>query len=61
MVKPLRPGQRAPASGQYEIVNRRGTPTGAERTVVRDEPMPPTPRQGWGFVLVDRTQTKPRG
>jgi hypothetical protein len=54
---PLKPGQRAPASGQYGIVGPRGGPTGAERTVVRDEPLPPTPEPGQQYILVDPTKT----
>ncbi len=34
----FRPGQKAPRSGQYEIVGPRGGRTGVERTVVRNEP-----------------------
>ncbi len=37
---PLKPGQTAPKSGQYEIVGPRGGRTGEERTVVRGEPLP---------------------
>ncbi len=33
MAKSLKPGQKAPASGQYEIVGPRGGGTGKERTV----------------------------
>lgn len=54
--KPLKPGQPAPASGQYEIVGPRGGHTGQERTVVRNKPIPPTPLAGQRMVLVDRTR-----
>lgn len=50
--KPLKPGSPAPASGQYEIVGPRGG-RGPERTVVRREPLPPTPKPGSGYRLVD--------
>lgn len=53
---PLRPGQATPASGQYEIVGPRGGRTGEERTSVRGEPLPPTPKSGQGYVLVDPTR-----
>lgn len=53
----LRPGQPAPLSGQYQIVGPRGG-QGAERTVVRREPLPPTPAPGSTYRLVDRTKTK---
>lgn len=49
----MKPGQPAPRSGQYEIVGPRGGRTGEERTVVRGEPLPPTPGPGQGFRLVD--------
>lgn len=56
MSKPLKPGETAPRSGQYEIVGPRGGRTSQERTVVRGEPMPPTPKAGQGFRLVDPTK-----
>ncbi|EQM78216.1 hypothetical protein [Microbacterium maritypicum] len=52
----LRPGEIARQSGQYEIVGPRGRRTGDERTVVRGEPMPPTPKPNMSFNLVDRTK-----
>lgn len=54
----LKPGQEAPFSAQYEIVGPRGGRTGEERTVVKGEPMPPTPRPGMGYIPVDRTKHK---
>lgn len=53
-----RPGQKAPASGQYEIVGPRGGRTGDERTVVRGEPFPPTPEPGQRYRIADRTKNK---
>jgi hypothetical protein len=53
----LRPGQTAPLSGQYQINGPRGG-QGPERTVVRGEPLPPTPMPGSTYTLVDRTKTK---
>ncbi len=50
-----KPGQKAPASGQYQIVGPRGG-NGPERTVVRGEPLPPTPSAGSKYRLVDRTK-----
>ena len=58
MTKPLRPGETAPASGQYEIIGPRGGHTGDERTVVRGEPLPPTPAPGQSYQIVDRTKNK---
>ena len=51
---PLKPGERAPASGQYERVGPRGGRTGHEVTVVRGEPMPPTPSPGSTYRIADR-------
>jgi hypothetical protein len=56
--KNLNPGQKAPASGQYEIIGPRGGKTGVERTVVRGEPLPPPPMAGEKYKLVDRTKTR---
>lgn len=58
MTKPMKPGQTAPRSGQYEIVGPRGGGTGKERTVVRGEPLPPTVKPGQGYRLVDATKNK---
>lgn len=52
----LSPGDKAPRSGQYEQVGPRGGRTGAERTVTRGEPLPPTPRKGMGYILTDPTK-----
>lgn len=49
-------GEKAPYSGQYEIVGPRGGRTGKERTITKGEPMPPTPSGGQGYILVDRTK-----
>lgn len=58
MAKPLKPGQTAPRSGQYGIIGTRGGDTGKERTVTRGEPLPPTPKPGQGYRLVDPTKNK---
>jgi hypothetical protein len=47
----LKPGQTAPRSGEYGIVGPRGGETGKERTVVRGEPMPPTPKPGQRYAM----------
>lgn len=54
---PLKPGQPAPASGQYQQVGPRGG-KGKEVTVVRREPLPPTPQKGGTYKLVDPTKNK---
>jgi len=53
--KKLTPGTRAPVSAQYEILGPRGGRTGVERTVVRGEPLPPTPNPGETYRIADRT------
>lgn len=52
--KSYKPGEKAPTSGQYEMVGPRGG--GKERTVVQGEPLPPTNRPGQKYVLRDRTK-----
>lgn len=54
--KLFKPGQKAPRSGQYEIVGPRGGKTGVERTVVRGEPLPPPESKGQRFRLTDPTK-----
>jgi hypothetical protein len=56
MAKTLKPGQTAPRSGQYERIGPRGAPTGKEVTVVKGEPLPPTPKPGEKYKLVDPTK-----
>lgn len=53
----LKPGSRAPFSGQYQIMGPRGG-KGPERTVVKGEPLPPTPSPGSKYKLVDKTRTR---
>ncbi|NUL43743.1 hypothetical protein F7P69_00810 [Cellulosimicrobium funkei] len=52
----FKPGQTAPASGQYSIHGPRGADIGTERTVVRGEPLPPTPKPGQVYRLTDPTR-----
>ena len=53
-----KPGEEAPASGQYEIIGPRGGETGIERTIVKGETLPPTPDKGQEYVIVDRSKNK---
>lgn len=53
----LKPGQKAPFSGQYQEVGPRGR-KGHEVTVVKGEPLPPTTLAGSTYKLVDRTKNK---
>jgi len=55
--KGYRPGQKAPVSGQYQIIGPRGS-KGPERTVVKHEPLPPTPKPGSTYRIKDKTKTK---
>jgi hypothetical protein len=36
-----RPGEKAPVSGEYEIIGPRGGDTGKERTSIQGERLPP--------------------
>jgi len=54
----LKPGQKAPASGQYERVGPRGGRTGDEVTGVRGKPLPPTPTPGSTYRIADRTKNE---
>jgi len=58
MAKKYSPGEKAPVSGQYGILGPRGGDTGKERTVVKGEPLPPTPGPGQSYIIVDRTRNK---
>jgi len=51
--KPLKPGMSVPYSGQA-----RNNSTRTEVTVVRGERMPPTPKAGQTYTMVDRTKHK---
>ena len=55
----IKPGQACPTSGQYKIVGPRGGFAGSnEVTSVQGKPMPPTPKPGQQYVLVDATSHK---
>lgn len=53
----LRPGQNAPASGQYQQIGPRGG-KGREITSVKGETLPPGPTKGTTYTLVDATKNK---
>jgi len=53
----LKPGRKAEQSGQYQQIGPRGG-KGREVTVVRGEPLPPTPKKGMTYKLVDATKNK---
>jgi hypothetical protein len=57
--KIVKPGEPCPDSGQYRRVGPRGgDPGGGEITGVRGKPMPPTPKPGQGYKIVDPTKHK---
>ena len=54
----LKPGQKAPASGQYGVVGPRGGKLNKEGPVVKGEPMPPTQKPGQTYVMNDPTNNQ---
>jgi len=58
MTPTYKPGQKAPTSGQYGVVGPEGGKTGTEVTVAKGWTLPPTPKPGQGFELVDNTKHK---
>lgn len=58
MPKTYKPGTKAPVSAQVEIIGPRGGRTGEERTVVRNEPFPPTPKPGQSYAITDKTRNR---
>ena len=58
MAKNIKPGQDAPRSGQYKVVGPRGGETGAEVTLVKGKPAPPTHSPGGSYKLTDPTKHK---
>ena len=52
----LKPGNKAPASAQYEVVGPRGGRTGTEVTGVKGKPLPPTQKPGSSYRVADRTK-----
>ena len=53
----LRPGQKAPASGQYQEIGPRGG-KGREVTTVKGERLPPSTKSGSTYRLVDPSKNK---
>ena len=51
-----KPGEKAKESGQYPIIGPRGGEIGEERTVVKGEPFPPTPKPGQTYGKPDKTK-----
>lgn len=53
----LKPGEKAPASGQYQEIGPRGG-KGREVTTVKGEKMPPSTKPGSTYNLVDPSKNK---
>ena len=49
--KTLKPGQKAPLSGIYEVIGPRGGSSGREIAVVRGQPLPPVPKSARSHML----------
>jgi hypothetical protein len=60
MPKFYKPGEKAPASGQYGMYGPRGGKLDAERTVTKGEPLPPTDKPGQKYKLDDPTKHRDR-
>ncbi|HSK69079.1 MAG TPA: YjzC family protein [Candidatus Limnocylindria bacterium] len=58
MREKLKPGDKAPASGQYLVIGRLGFSTGKEVTAVKGQPLPPTEDEGQTYVLKDATDNE---
>lgn len=54
----LKPGTPTPKSGQYEVNDPKGKPTGKEITSTEKNPLPPTSKPGETYTLVDPTKHK---
>lgn len=57
-MKKIKPGSIVEISGQYEIINSAGKKTGIERTCTKGERLPPPPKKGNTYTLVDKTKHK---
>lgn len=58
MTKKLKPGDAAPVSGLYELIGPRGGHTGKERTAVKGDVLPPTPKPGMQYKISERAHNK---
>lgn len=58
MKKQFKPGEEAPVSGLYELIGPRGGHTGEERTAVKGEALPPTPKPGMRYEIAERAHNK---
>ena len=58
MGETVKPGEKAPRSGQYEELGPRGGRTGHEVTISKGERVPPSRQPGGAFAIVDPTKNK---
>ena len=58
VTKGQKPGEPAKRSGQYIPVGPRGGQGGVEVTIVKDKSLPPTPKSGQVWEIVDPTKNK---
>ncbi len=62
MAKILKPGDRAPRSGIYDMIGPRGGITGEQVVSTHNKPLPPTPKPGQAYRLADPAHHhRPRG
>ena len=54
----LKPGNKAPFSGQYAVIGPRGGSSGKEITISKGETLPPSPTPGVSYRISDRTNNK---
>ena len=54
----LKPGEKAPKSGQYEVIGPDGEDKDREVTSVKGNPLPPGQEAGTRYELVDETKHK---
>jgi hypothetical protein len=60
LAKPVnvKPGENVTRSGQYELTGVRGGHLEREVTLVKNETVPPTPKPGQSYTLVDPSNNK---
>jgi hypothetical protein len=51
-----RPGEKAPESGKYAVLDTSGRKTGEHRFVTKGDPFPPAP-SGASYRLIERVET----
>ena len=54
----VKPGEKVPASGLYQIIGPRSGETGRERTMARGETASPTPKPGETHRIAERAKNE---